>query len=141
MRLSAFNRDWNNIGQRCTASGSISFDNVRVEPCKILGYPNSPDNAFATFPGIIAQLTKAYVYLGITEAALLAAREYTRTLSHAWITAGVSQATEDPDILQHYSELWSSLKAAIALADRTAQAARDKEAVLTYKERAAVTVF
>ncbi|MBI4784329.1 MAG: acyl-CoA dehydrogenase family protein [Oscillatoriophycideae cyanobacterium NC_groundwater_1537_Pr4_S-0.65um_50_18] len=138
-----FNDDWNNVGQRRTASGSVSFDNVRVEPSEILGYPNPPDNAFATFLGIIAQLTKAYVYLGIAEGALEAASQYTRTLSRPWITSGVSHVTADPYILQHYGELWSSLEAAIALADRTAlaaQAAWEKESTLTHEERAEVAV-
>jgi alkylation response protein AidB-like acyl-CoA dehydrogenase len=138
-----FSSDWNNMGQRRTASGSISFANVRVEPAEILGYPNPPDHAFATFLGIIAQLTKAYVYLGITEGALLAASQYTRTLSRPWITSGVDHATEDPYILQHYGELWASLEAAIALADRTtlaAQAAWDKDTTLTHEERAEVAV-
>jgi alkylation response protein AidB-like acyl-CoA dehydrogenase len=138
-----FNDDWHNIGQRRTASGSITFDNVWVSPDEILGYPNFPDHAFATFLGIIAQLTKAYVYLGIAEGALEAAQAYTRTQSQPWITAEVSEAAQDPYVLQHYGELWAGLQAAIALADRTAVAAQvawDKDTSLTHEERGEVAV-
>ncbi len=138
-----FNDDWQNIGQRRTASGSITFTDVIVEPQEVLGYPNFPNHAFATFLGIIAQLTKAYVYLGIAEGALSAAQEYTRSQSKPWITAAVEKATEDPYILQHYGELWAGLQSAIALADRTviaAQAAWDKDTALTAEERGEVAI-
>jgi alkylation response protein AidB-like acyl-CoA dehydrogenase len=138
-----FSDDWHNIGQRRTASGSITFDNVWVTAEEILGYPDFPDHAFATFLGIIAQLTKAYVYLGIAEGALAAAQAYTRTQSKPWITAEVSAAAQDPYILQHYGELWAGLQAAIALADRTAVAAQvawDKDTSLTHEERGEVAI-
>lgn len=138
-----FNNDWDNIGQRRTASGSIAFNNVLVEPEEILGYPNFPSHAFATFLGIIAQLAKAYVYLGIAEGALNAAQSYTRTQSRPWITSGVDRITQDPYILYHYGELWAQLQAAIALADQTsiaAQSAWDKDIHLTLEERGAVAI-
>lgn len=137
------NQDWDNIGQRRTASNSISFENVLLYPDEILGYPHPPDHAFATFLGIIAQLTKAYVYLGIAEGALLAASDYTRTQSKPWITSGIDRVTQDPYILQHYGELWTGVQAAIALADRTAVAAQvawEKEVHLTHEERGAVAI-
>ncbi len=138
-----FNNDWDNIGQRRTASGSISFNQVLVEPEEILGYPDFPAHAFSTFLGIVAQLSKAYVYLGIAEGALTAAQNYTRTQTRSWITSGVDAATQDPYILHRYGELWAQLQAAIALADQTsiaAQSAWDKEINLTAEERGAVAV-
>ena len=138
-----FNNDWDNIGQRRAASGSISFNNVLVEPEEILGYPNFPTHAFASFLGIIAQLTKAYVYLGIAEGALKAAQNYTTTQTRPWITSGVNHITQDPYILHHYGELWAQLQAAIALADQTAIAAQtawDKDINLTPEERGEVAI-
>lgn len=135
--------DWFNMGQRRTASGSVVFNDVTVEPQEVLGYPNFPDHAFATFLGIIAQLTKAYVYLGIAEGALTAAQDYTRTQSKPWMTANVDTAVQDPYVLLHYGELWAGLQAAIALADHTAvaaQAAWDKATTLTLQERGEVAV-
>ncbi|MDX2270856.1 MAG: acyl-CoA dehydrogenase family protein [Cyanobacteriota bacterium] len=138
-----FEEDWDNIGQRRTASNSVQFQQVLVNPEEILGYPQPPTHAFATFLGIIAQLTKTYVYLGIAEGALRAALHYTRTQTKPWITSGVASATQDPFIQKHYGELWAGLQSAIALADRTtiaAQSAWDKETDLTFAERGEVAV-
>ncbi|MHC5729987.1 MAG: acyl-CoA dehydrogenase family protein, partial [Nostoc sp.] len=98
---------------------------------------------FSTFLGIIAQLTKTNVYLGITKGAFAAAREYTKTTTKPWITSGVDSATQDPYILHHYGDFWVEIQAAIALADQAAekvQAAWDKDAELTYQERGEVAI-
>jgi len=132
------NNDWDNIGQRRTDSGSFTFHNVLVRKDEILGPPNPPDSAFATFLGIIAQLTKTHVYLGIAEGAFAAAREYTTTITKPWLTSGVESATQDPYILRHYGELWIELKAAISLTEAAAkivQAAWEKDLNLTHQER------
>lgn len=137
------NQDWDNIGQRRTDSGSFTFNNVLVEKDEILGPSDPPDSAFATFLGIIAQLTKTFVYLGITEGAFAAAREYTKTTTKPWITSGVDSADQDPYILRHYGDIWVELQAAIGLADHAAQKAQlawDKDAALTYEERGEVAI-
>lgn len=138
-----YNDDWDNIGQRRTASGSFTFNQVYVSRDEVLGPPSDPDGAFPTFLGIIAQLTKAYVYLGIAEGALEAARHYTVTQTRPWITSGVDRATQDPYILHHYGEFWIELQAAISFADQTArqvQAAWDKGDSLTFEERGEVAI-
>ncbi|MBV9388899.1 MAG: acyl-CoA dehydrogenase family protein [Chroococcidiopsidaceae cyanobacterium CP_BM_ER_R8_30] len=140
------NNDWDNIGQRRTDSGSFTFHNVLVKQDEILGPPSPPDSILATFGGIIAQLTKTYVYLGIAQGAFEAAREYTTTLTKPWVTSGVDSATQDPYILHHYGELWTELRAAIGLAEEAAeivQAAWEKDIQLTSEERgeAAIAVF
>ncbi|RAM51893.1 MAG: monooxygenase [Hapalosiphonaceae cyanobacterium JJU2] len=137
------NQDWDNIGQRRTDSDTFIFHDVLVKKDEVLGYPYPPDSAFATFLGIIAQLTKTYVYLGIVEGALVAAKEYTINQTKPWITSGVDSAKKDPYILYHYGELWTELQAAIALSDRTlsqVQQAWEKEANLTIKERGEVAI-
>ncbi|MBD2535832.1 acyl-CoA dehydrogenase family protein [Nostoc flagelliforme FACHB-838] len=139
----ASNQDWDNIGQRRTDSDTFTFYDVLVKTDEILGYPHPPDGAFSTFLGIIAQLTKTYVYLEIAEGALAAAKQYTVTQTKPWITSGVDSATQDPYILNHYGNLWAELQAAISLADKAAsqvQQAWDKEVNLTFKERGEVAV-
>ncbi|HEY9642682.1 MAG TPA: acyl-CoA dehydrogenase family protein [Coleofasciculaceae cyanobacterium] len=139
-----YNEDWDNIGQRRTASGSFTFHNVWVAQDEILGPPLDPEGAFPTFLGIIAQLTKTYIYLGIAEGAFEAATQYTTTLTRPWITSGVEKATQDPYILHHYGELWIGLRAAIELthqAAQKAQAAWDQGDALTHEERGEVAVF
>ncbi len=132
------NHDWENVGQRRTDSNTFTFHNVLVKKDEILGPPHPPDGAFATFLGIIAQLTKTYVYLGIASGAFVAAKNYTTTLTKPWITSGVDSATADPYILLHYGELWTELQAAITLADDAAakvQKAWEKDINLTVPER------
>lgn len=139
-------QDWDNFGQRRTNSNSFLFQDVLVKKDEVFGYPTPPTHAFSTFLGIIAQLTKTYVYLGIAEGVFAAAQEYTRKTTKPWLTSGVNSATQDPYILHHYGEFWVELQAAIALADRVAQqvqAAWEKDIALTLEERgeAAIAVF
>ncbi len=137
------NQDWDNIGQRRTDSGSFTFNNVLVYKDEIFGPTEPPDSAFSTFLGIIAQLTKTSVYLGITEGAVAAAREYTKTTTRPWITSGVDSASLDPYILHHYGEFWVELQAAIGLANQAAQkvqSAWNKDIYLTFAERGEVAI-
>ncbi len=137
------NQDWDNFGQRRTDSNTFTFHNVLVKKDEILGYPSPPDSAFATFLGIIAQLTKTYVYLGIASGALSSAKQYTITQTKPWITSGVERATDDIYIQRRYGELWTELQAAIALADHTAlqvQQAWEKDVNLTPQERGEVAI-
>ncbi len=137
------NQDWENIGQRRTDSDTFTFHNVLVKKDELLGPPNPPDSAFATFLGIIAQLTKTHVYLGIAEGAFAAAKQYTTNYTKPWITSGVDRILADPYILLHYGELWTELQAAIALADQAAakvQQAWEKDINVTVEERGEVAI-
>lgn len=138
-----YNNDWNNMGQRRTASGSFTFNNVRVMPDEILGPPPNPTGAFATLLFVINQLAKTHVYLGIAEGAFEAAIDYTTTTTRAWITSGVDRASQDPYILRHYGELSAQLQAAIALsrqATQQVQIAWEKGDELTHEERGEVAI-
>ncbi|MBD2365442.1 acyl-CoA dehydrogenase family protein [Anabaena minutissima FACHB-250] len=135
-----YNDDWDNMGQRRTASGSFTFDNVLVMPDEILPPPSSP---FATFLFIVNQLAKTHIYLGLAEGAFAAARKYTITMTRPWLTSGVERASQDPYILRHYGELWTQLQAAIALAEQTVQkvqTAWEKGEALTHQERSEVAI-
>ncbi|QLE57320.1 acyl-CoA dehydrogenase family protein [Nostoc sp. TCL26-01] len=139
----ASNQDWENIGQRRTDSDTFTFHDVLIKKDEILGYPHPPDGAFSTFLGIIAQLTKTYVYLGLAEGALTSAKQYTIEQTKPWITSGVDKATQDPYILYHYGNFWTQLQAAISLADKAAiqvQTAWEKEVNLTVAERGEVAI-
>lgn len=138
-----YNDDWDNMGQRRTASGSFTFQNVLVTSDEILGPPPYPESGFATVLFVVNQLAKTHVYLGIAEGAFEAARNYTTTQTRPWITSGVDQASQDPYILNHYGELWVQLQAAIGLAEKAArrvQAAWEQEWMLTPQERGEVAI-
>lgn len=131
------NHDWNNMGQRQTDSGSITFDNVLIAADEILT-PQPEGEVFKTFRSCLTQVTFTNIYLGIALGALAAAKNYTQTSTRAWLTSGVEKATQDPYILHHYGELWIKVQAAVALADRANQLVQqgwDKEYRLTGQER------
>ena len=111
------NGDWDNMGQRQTDSGSVDFDQVRVDDGEILRTPGPLGSVFASLRPCIAQLVLVNVYLGIGQGALHEARRFTRGQSRAWIASGVAQATDDPYVLHTYGELGVGLQGAQALAD------------------------
>lgn len=129
--------DWDNIGQRQTDSGSITFNNVLVERDELL-IPDANGSVFQTIRACFTQVTFANIYLGIAIGALEAAREYTQTQTRAWMTSGVEKATQDPYILHHYGELWMNLQAATVLTDRATEQAQqvwERGNALTSEER------
>lgn len=131
-----YNHDWDNMGQRRTVSGSLTFQNVLIYPDELLGPLPKTRQTFASLLSVVAQMKKAYVCLGIAEGAFEAATAYTTTKSCAWVKG--EQATRDAYTLRHYGELWTKLQAANALLDRTAQqvqAAWDRGEQLTAAER------
>ncbi len=130
--------DWNNIGQRQTDSGSVTFEKVRVEQHEILADPGPLSTPFACLRPLVAQLVLANIYLGIAEAAFNDARHYTLHESRPWHTAKVAHMADDPYVLGHYGDFWVGLQGVRVLADRAAEhldAAWLRGAALTDTER------
>lgn len=130
--------DWDNIGQRQTDSGSISFDQVEVFPQEIFGDRHQSDRPFKTIRACLTQLNLANIYLGIAIGAFDSSREYTQTETRAFLNSGVARATQDPYILEKYGDMWVDLQATEALVDRAGlalQAAWEREWDLTANER------
>ncbi len=141
-----FNEDWDNMGQRQTDSGSVTFEQVLVTPDEILTSIYPSDSPIASLLNVSKQLNQVNIYLGIIQGAFATAREYTTTRTRPWITSGVEQAIQDPYILHHYGEFWMNLEAATLLTDRAAQVlqtAIDKGINLTAQQRgeAAIAVY
>jgi alkylation response protein AidB-like acyl-CoA dehydrogenase len=131
------NSDWDNMGQRQTDSGSVTFLNVLIEKDEIL-VPSPDNNVFKTIRSCLTQITFANIYLGIAQGAFEAAKEYTTTQTRPWLTSGVESATQDSYILHHYGDMWINLQAATTLTDKAGellQAAWDKQDKLTAQER------
>jgi alkylation response protein AidB-like acyl-CoA dehydrogenase len=134
--------DWDNIGQRLTASGGVVFDQVAVAAHEVLG-TQTEDNPRLSLAALGFQLMLAQLYVAIAEGALAEAAEYTRQRTRPWFTSGVESATEDPHILVSYGEMVASVEAAGLLADKAATAlkfAADQGAGLTAEQRAAAAV-
>ncbi|WP_328295396.1 acyl-CoA dehydrogenase family protein [Kineococcus sp. NBC_00420] len=132
--------DWDNLGQRLSASGSVRFDDVRVEPDAVLGSA-STSGAFGSLVTPAIQAAFGHFYLGVTRGALEAAAEYTRTSSRPWLLSDVQKAVEDPYVLATYGRLVARLRAAEALGRSVGESlsqAHERGGDLTWAERGEV---
>jgi alkylation response protein AidB-like acyl-CoA dehydrogenase len=121
----SFHDDWDNLGQRLTASGSITFDGVVVEPHEVLRGVSlyAGDQVLREgLRGQFSQLIFAHLYLGIASGALDAAGAYIRDKGRPWPEATSNVVTEDPYHLQLLGRLSAQIAAGVALADKAAQA-------------------
>ncbi len=135
--------DWNNIGQRQTDSGSVTFEAVRVELQELLVDPGPLSTPRSCLRPLVSQLVLANIYLGIAEAAFRDAKHYTLNESRPWHAARVAHMEDDPYVLGHYGEFWVGLEAVRVLADRAVElldAAWRRGPALTADERGNVAV-
>ena len=135
--------DWDNMGQRQTDSGSISFEQVEVYPQEIFGNRAQSDCPFKTIRACLTQLNLANIYLGIAIGAFEAAREYTQTQTRPFLNSGIDSATQDSYILEKYGDMWVNLQATEALVDRAGlalQASWEQEWELTSQQRGETAV-
>jgi alkylation response protein AidB-like acyl-CoA dehydrogenase len=111
--------DWDFLGQRLSASGSVAYHDVRVMPADVLGVLR--DEPFSTLvtPGI--QLFFGELYLGIAQGALARGRELTLARKNAWFLSSAERYAEDPFVQRVYGELVARTAAVEALADRVAR--------------------
>ncbi|SMC85299.1 Acyl-CoA dehydrogenase [Kibdelosporangium aridum] len=134
--------DWDNTGQRLTASGGIVFENVAVDAQDVLG-AQPADSIRLSLAALGFQLALTQIYVGIAAGALAEAAEYTRGQARPWLLSGVEAASADPYILAGYGELVASLEAAGTLADRASESLRQSAAAgsdLTAEQRASTAV-
>jgi SfnB family sulfur acquisition oxidoreductase len=117
--------DWDGMGQRTTASGTVTLTSVRVPNEHIVGF--TPIFAQPSVYGARAQLLHAALDTGIATAALAeGVRQAAKARPH-W-EAGVSTSTEDPTLVHIAGELTVTVRGAQAL---LAEAARSVDAATT----------
>ncbi|MFJ3670925.1 SfnB family sulfur acquisition oxidoreductase [Streptomyces sp. NPDC090106] len=117
--------DWDGLGQRTTASGTVRLENVPVPADRVL--PHHLTFRGPQLHGAVAQLLHAAIDVGIAGGALAEAAEFVRAKSRPWFEAGVESAVEDPLLIQRFGELAVQARASEALlreAARTVDAAR-----------------
>ncbi|MGH8783377.1 acyl-CoA dehydrogenase family protein [Paraburkholderia sp.] len=117
--------DWDPIGQRQTDSGSVSFEQVRIDAHEVLHRSELPPTPRATLRTLVSQLVLTNLFVGIAQGALDEARRYVTQHGRPWITSGVEKATDDPYMLQRFGEMRLRAVSAEALAERAAQALDD----------------
>ncbi|RCG27031.1 acyl-CoA dehydrogenase [Sphaerisporangium album] len=120
--------DWDNMGQRLSASGSVTFENVRVTADQVVGAlppgESDPKMIRLSLSALAYQSVLTQVCVAIAEGALAEAAAYTREHARPWPLSGVGGADRDPYILAGYGELVASVRAAGLLADQAVDALR-----------------
>ena len=110
--------DWSGFGQRTTASGSVVFDAVPVDPDGILPVWQLADRP--TLAGPVSQLIQAAIDAGIARAAVNEAVAFVRERARPWIDAQVERASDDPYVIRDTGQLHVELHAAEAVLARSA---------------------
>jgi SfnB family sulfur acquisition oxidoreductase len=117
--------DWDGMGQRITASGTVRLEGVRVPAEHVV--PHHLTFSRPQVHGALAQVLHAAIEVGIASAAFADAAEFVRTRSRPWAESGAETAAEDPLTIQRFGELSLRLRASESLlkdAARSVDAAR-----------------
>lgn len=131
-------RDWDNLGQRGTDSGSVSFESVQVPAerrASVSGKAPLPHQAVRYQAGFAA------VMLGIAIGALRAAVPFVAQFSRPWPSSGAASASDDPYVRRLTGELVSELAAAYALTLATGDLLDDFEAGTISRTELAVPIY
>ncbi|MFF1292370.1 MULTISPECIES: SfnB family sulfur acquisition oxidoreductase [unclassified Streptomyces] len=121
--------DWDGLGQRTTASGTVRLEGVEVPADRVL--PHHLTFEGPQLHGAVAQLLHAAIDTGIAGGALAEAAEFVRTKSRPWFESGLETAAEDPLLIQRFGELALQVRAAEALLREAARAVEAAQADLT----------
>jgi SfnB family sulfur acquisition oxidoreductase len=121
--------DWDGMGQRTTASGTVRLDAVPVPADHVL--PHHLTFRGPQLHGAVAQLLHAAIDTGIAQGALEEAVTFVRTKSRPWFESGFETAAEDPLLIQRFGELALQVRAARALLHEAARTVDTARAGLT----------
>lgn len=121
--------DWNGMGQRTTASGTVRLEDVTVAADRVV--PHHLTFQGPQLHGAVAQLLHAAIDVGIAGGALAEAAEFVRTKSRPWFESGFDTAVEDPLLIQRFGELALQVRASEALLVAAATAVDAASADLT----------
>jgi alkylation response protein AidB-like acyl-CoA dehydrogenase len=130
--------DWDNMGQRQTDSGSVSYRDVVVHEDELLGPPGVGGSVWAGLRPCVTQSILSNIFAGIARGALDEARQYTRGLERPFAGSHASRPAEDPYILERFGEMQVQLRAAECLLDVAGQAlqcAWQRQEALSPEER------
>lgn len=121
--------DWDGMGQRTTASGSVRLEDVAVAPDRVM-----PFHLTFTGPqtyGSFAQLLHAAIDAGIARGALTEAAAFVRTHSRPYPDAKVETAGEDPLTVHAFGQLELAVRGCEALLREAGAAVEAADADLT----------
>ncbi|MFE5160313.1 SfnB family sulfur acquisition oxidoreductase [Streptomyces sp. NPDC056697] len=112
--------DWDGMGQRTTASGTVRLAAVPVPADRVV--PHHLTFRGPQLHGADAQLLHAAIDAGIASGALAEAVTFVRTKSRPWFESGFETAAEDPLLIQRFGELALQVRGAEALLSAAARA-------------------
>lgn len=121
--------DWNGMGQRTTASGTVRLESVEVPEDRIMGYHLTFEGP-QTY-GAFAQVLHAALDAGIARAAITDAAKFVTTKSRPYPDAGVERAAEDPLVVHAFGEMELAVRGAEALVAEAARAVDRADADLS----------
>lgn len=122
--------DWDGMGQRTTASGTVLLDGVEVEAGRITPYHVTFEGGPQVY-GAFAQLLHAAIDAGIARAALTEASLFVTTKSRPHPDAQVDRHADDPLVVQAFGEMELQVRAAEALLGEAARSVDRAHADLT----------
>ena len=131
--------DWNGMGQRTTASGTVTLENV-VPADHVIHV-----HAFAAQPnlyGPTSQIIQAAIDLGLARAAIAQTIAFVKTRARPWIDSGKDTAAEDPFIISAIGHLHIALAAAEAMLERAGETIDESRLALdeAAQQRASIAV-
>ncbi|MEU5551536.1 acyl-CoA dehydrogenase family protein [Micromonospora sp. NPDC047793] len=129
--------DWDGMGQRTTASGTVLLAQVAVDETQVVPY--TPIFGAATTYGARAQVLHAALDTGIARGALDAAVAQVAR-ARPWFESGVDRAADEPLLIQQAGELEILVRGAEALLREAATAIDAAEADLTDDSTARASV-
>ncbi|MFC9132713.1 SfnB family sulfur acquisition oxidoreductase, partial [Streptomyces sp. NPDC057099] len=112
--------DWDGIGQRGTASGTVRFADVHVPADRVV--PHHLTFERPEVFGAFGQFIHAAVDTGIARGALEEGGELIRDIARPWGESGADRASEEPLVINKFGELALVVRAAEALLDRAGAA-------------------
>lgn len=102
--------DWTGMGQRTTASGTVTFDAVRLPATHLAPRADAVTGPYGY--GALAQGLHAAIDVGLARGALTEAAGFVRSSSRPWFEAQVDRAEDDPLLVQRFGELEVDVRAA-----------------------------
>ncbi|MDH2442569.1 acyl-CoA dehydrogenase family protein [Amnibacterium sp. CER49] len=133
--------DWDHLGMRATASGSVEYHDVLVTDEDVIGTDTGHPFSSIVTPGV--QLLFGNLYLAVAQGALATARTVTRARQNAWFLSAADRYADDPLVHRLFGELVARTAAVEALADRLNRRYDDVVALghaATWEDRARIEV-
>jgi SfnB family sulfur acquisition oxidoreductase len=108
--------DWSSFGQRTTASGTVTLEEVFVPDSHVIAAYQA--SARPTLYGPVSQIIQAAIDLGIARGTIADTIAFVRTGSRPWIDSGQDRAAEDVYTIAAIGDLQVRLHAADAIMRR-----------------------